>query len=317
MKLKKGYNDRVFAVKAELAIMIFCDVLMLAFVLITFALFHHVLPRVLNTVPVTIPRKAVEYGENGMWGDKFADKFTDGEIISDNMSYRSKDICVTIDRRTRNGASYYVADIYIRNIDNFKTAFAGGKYGKSITEPILDTVSRVGAIVAVNGDYYGIRDSGVCIKNGILYRSSLFADVCVLYYDGTVKTYNRSEFSINQAIDDGAYQAWSFGPMLLKDGQPVSKFSWSIQSPNPRCAFGYYEPGHYCFVVIDGRQPGYSDGMSFQDMSQMFYEMGCAAAYNMDGGQSAHMTFDGKVVNRPASGGRNINDIIYIAEVNQ
>ena len=305
-------------VKSEIVLMILSDIMLLAVLLLGFALFHHVIPRSLIHEGMTIERPENTYpkDENGMWGEKFSDKFLPvGIVEKTENSYKSHDINVTVEKVKRGSATYFVADIYIRNIDNFKTAFANDTYGKSITESIKDTASRHNAVIATNGDYYGIRDYGICIKNGVLYRRNLFADVCVLYYDGTVKTYKKSEFSLADAISDGAYQAWSFGPELLNDGETVSEFDWSIQSENPRCAFGYYEPGHYCLILIDGRQPGYSMGMTFQEMSFMFKEMGCAAAYNMDGGQSAKMVFCDRLVNRPTSGGRDTSDIIYIAEV--
>lgn len=316
MKKRRGKNN--ITVKSEIILMILSDILLLAVLLLGFALFHHVIPRSLIHEGMTIERPENTYprDENGMWGEKFSDKFLPvGKVEKTEKSYKSHDINVTVEKVKRGSATYFVADIYIRNIDNFKTAFANDTYGKSITESIKDTASRHNAVIATNGDYYGIRDYGICIKNGVLYRRNLFADVCVLYYDGTVKTYKKSEFSLADAISDGAYQAWSFGPELLNDGETVSEFDWSIQSENPRCAFGYYEPGHYCLILIDGRQPGYSMGMTFQEMSFMFKEMGCAAAYNMDGGQSAKMVFGDRLVNRPTSGGRDTSDIIYIAEV--
>ena len=61
-----------------------------------------------------------------------------------------------------------------------------------------------------------------------------------------------------------------------------------VQGLNPRSAVGYYEPGHYCFVVIDGRQPGYSKGATLMQLAQLFESLGCKEAYNLDGGKSAH-----------------------------
>jgi len=317
IKRKKSRIGRGLPVGAELVLTIAFDVIFLAALLNVFALFHHVIPRKKVAVGTEIVRPADTFttDENGMWGNKFADKFLEkGEVVRTADSYRSHDVYVTVTKEQRSGAVYFVADIYIRNIDNFRTAFAQDEYGKSISESVVAMAKRNQAIIATNGDYYGIRDHGVCIKNGVVYRTEPFADVCALYYDGTLRTFKRRDFSMSDAVRDGVYQAWSFGPELLHNGETVSEFSWSIQSENPRCAIGYYEPGHYCLVVIDGRKKGYSEGMTFQEMSKMFYEMGCRAAYNMDGGQSAQMVFLGALVNRPAAGGRDTSDIIYIGE---
>jgi len=87
-----------------------------------------------------------------------------------------------------------------------------------------------------------------------------------------------------------------------------------VNPRNPRSALGYFEPGHYCFILVDGRQPGYSDGLTLEDLSQVFYDLGCTVAYNLDGGQTAVMAFMGEETNIPYEGGRQTSDILFIAE---
>jgi len=139
--------------------------------------------------------------------------------------------------------------------------------------------------------------------------------VCVIYADGTMESYEQHSFDVDAAVVRGAYQAWNFGPRLLVDGKAATEFNSSVQKKNPRCAIGYYAPGHYCFVLVDGRQEGYSSGMTMEELSKLFERLGCADAYNLDGGQTAMMVFEGEVVNRPAGGGRKCSDIVGIAEV--
>ena len=88
-----------------------------------------------------------------------------------------------------------------------------------------------------------------------------------------------------------------------------------VSDVNPRTGIGYYEPGHYCFVVVDGRQGGYSAGMRIERFAQLFADLGCKAAYNLDGGQSSVMTFRQSFVNRPYLGGRDSGDILLIREI--
>ena len=123
-------------------------------------------------------------------------------------------------------------------------------------------------------------------------------------------------FSAEDAIADGAWQAWTFGPALLDtDGSALTGFSSTgrIISANPRTAIGYYEPGHYCMVVVDGR--GESAGMTLPELSQLFSDLGCAAAYNLDGGNSSVMVWQDAVINDPSGGGRESSDALLIAEV--
>ena len=102
---------------------------------------------------------------------------------------------------------------------------------------------------------------------------------------------------------------------LAPDGGTISSFNSSsrIISANPRTAIGYYEPGHYCLVVVDGR--GDSAGISLPELSQLFSDLGCKAAYNLDGGNSSIMVWQNDVINNPSGGGRESSDALLIAEV--
>ncbi|MDF2486836.1 MAG: hypothetical protein K0R46_3004, partial [Herbinix sp.] len=139
----------------------------------------------------------------------------------------------------------------------------------------------------------------------------------VLFTDGTMKTYSPEEFDASEVIDQGAWQAWTFGPELLDgDGHILASFNTTsyLNSTNPRGAIGYVEPGHYKFVVVDGRDKGYSKGVTLSELAQIMVNEGSKTAYNLDGGKSAAMVYDGSYVNQPAQGGRTISDIIYIGE---
>lgn len=251
------------------------------------------------------------------WRVKFADQFTDGDIIQTETEYRSANIAITVDQVQSGDAVYYLANIYLSDIEQFRTAFATGVYGRSLRDEVLDMAVDNNALLAISGDYYGIRDQGIVVRNGELYRDVLFQDVLVMYYDGSMETTTKADFSMDRILAEGAWQAWSFGPMLLEDGQPMTRFNSQVNPDNPRGAIGYYEPGHYCFVLVDGRQPGYSNGMTLTELSRLFHDLGCTVAYNLDGGESAVMTFMDQIANQPYKDGRQISDIIYIAETGE
>ena len=239
--------------------------------------------------------------------------------MTDN-SYSSPDISITVtEETTANGRiTYYLADIYVRDITCFQSALARGTYGSGYRDSISDMAALSNALVAINGDYYGNTNEGVVIRNGVIYRANRTnCDVCVLYYDGRMEVMPGSAFDMQQAINDGAWQAWTFGPALLDtDGSVLTSFASTgrIISANPRTAIGYYEPGHYCMVVVDGR--GASAGITLPDLSQLFYDLGCTAAYNLDGGNSSIMVWQDAVINDPSGGGRESSDALLIAEVN-
>ena len=131
-----------------------------------------------------------------------------------------------------------------------------------------------------------------------------------------METYSRNQFKAKEAIANGAYQAWSFGPDLLDDeGKARRRFSDGSLGPrNPRTVLGYYEPGHYCFVVVDGRSSS-SEGLTIKVLAQVMSTLGCNRAYNLDGGNSSFMIFGSRTVNNPSGGGRASSDAIMI--VNQ
>ena len=251
---------------------------------------------------------------------KFADKYTDTVIVTEN-SYSSPDLSITVTEETLKGGrvTYYLADIYVRDIACFQTALAKNTFGSGYRDSIADMAALNNALLAVNGDYYGNTNEGVVIRNGVIYRANpTDCDVCVLYANGVMRVMAGSAFSLDEAIQDGAWQAWTFGPALLdEDGGVLTAFSSTnrIISANPRTAIGYYEPGHYCLVVVDGR--GESAGISLPELSQLFYDLGCTAAYNLDGGNSSVMVWRDKVVNDPSGGGRESSDAVLIAEVKQ
>lgn len=214
--------------------------------------------------------------------------------------------------------TYYVSDVYITSADILKSAFANDTYGKNIKDAVSKIAEDEGAIFAVNGDFYGNSEEGIVIRNGVKYRDNLNnSDICVMFTDGTMKTYSASEVNLDEIISQGAWQAWCFGPQLLDGkGNVLKSFNTTsyLNSDNPRTAIGYMEAGHYLLVTVDGRQEGYSRGVSLSELSSIMSDEGCVYAYNLDGGKSSEMYCDGQVINKPADGGREVSDIIYIGE---
>ncbi len=309
------------------------DLLFAGLVLIVFALFHHALPRpksaILNIVSLAepapqtvtvdsalvepVPTQAVAEAPvvTAAPGDFSASFPTEDTGVGALYSYQGDALKIAIRMVQANDVTYYVADVYVKNISAFKTAFAKQQFGSGIHQEPLQMASANNAILALTGDYCNARNQGVVIRNGDLYRDSVNSDVCVLYADGVMETYREADFRVQDAIDRGAWQAWSFGPALMENGQAITVFDSSIQRKNPRNAIGYYAPGHYCFLTVDGRQDGYSIGMTLKELSAVFADLGCQSAFNLDGGATAEMIFQGQLVNKPYHGGRQSGDIIY------
>ena len=270
--------------------------------------------------------------EESEWKLKFADKFSN-EIVVTDTSYTSPNISINITSDTfdsgeksssKNNSktsdiTYYLADIYISDISCFQTGFGEDTFGTGYTEDLDSIASRLNAILAVNGDSYGdnqTKTNGTVIRNGTLYRfAQSDGDTLVLYNDGTMKIIGAGELDEDELINDGAYQTWTFGPSLLDDnGNVLSDFDANkyITSSHPRTAIGYFEPGHYCLLVVDGRSDE-SRGMYLDEMAELFSDLGCKLAYNLDGGYSSSMYFEGETINNPNKL-RTVSDAILIVE---
>lgn len=305
----------------------FClDILLVGIGLNVFALFHHVLDFSPKTEPVELvapaaPEPSAQITDDCApvpeephrpltWREKFADKFTDGDVVQTENSYKSGNINITVSKIEEDGILYHIADIYITDIRYLRGGFSHGVYSAR-SAPISETASLYNAVVALSGDHYRARYEGIVVRNGVLYRESRFADVCVLYTDGVMATFADEDFDLEAESEKGLWQVWSFGPMLLDNGQAMTEFKSDVQRANPRSAIGYFEPGHYCFVQVDGRIES-SRGMTLEELSQLFADLGCTAAYNLDGGQSSGFVWQGELQSYPYK--RPVYDIIYVSE---
>ena len=70
---------------------------------------------------------------------------------------------------------------------------------------------------------------------------------------------------------------------------------------HPRSAVGW-NATHFYMVIVDGRQPGLSMGMKLAELADYFLKLGCTDAMNFDGGKSAQMWMDGRIMNSPCQG---------------
>ena len=218
-----------------------------------------------------------------------------------------------------NDTNVYVADILLPSVESLKSAFAQDTYGRKITATTSDTATENDALLAINGDFYGARERGYVIRNGVLYRDTPSnADVLCIYTDGRMEIVDPQEKSAQELLDNGAWQVFSFGPGLLEDGEILVDTNDEVgmaMASNPRTAIGMIEPNHYIFVVSDGRTSD-NEGLSLYELADFMKNLGVATAYNLDGGGSSTMVYQGEIINTPSSGRhsreRSVSDIVYI-----
>ncbi len=246
---------------------------------------------------------------------------TSDAVVTEN-TYDDGNISITITETREYDTTIYVADIRVSSVEYLSTAFAQGTYGRNITETTSRIADQANAILAINGDFYGAQKQGYVIRNGVLYRSASAGsdqEDLVIYSDGSFDIINEGDVSAEELLDAGAVQVLSFGPGLVEDGEISVTQNEEVdraKTSNPRTAIGMIDPLHYVMVVSDGRTSE-SEGLTLYELAEFMESLGVTTAYNLDGGGSSTMVFNGEVLNNPTTDGRKISersvsDIVYI-----
>lgn len=227
-------------------------------------------------------------------------------------SYEDGKIFITLNEYREEDTTIYVADIVLSSTEYLKTAFAQNSYGKNVTEKTSEIAEEVNAILAINGDYYGAQEKGYVLRDGTLYRSEAEKgqEDLVIYEDGSFEIITEEEITAEELLEQGAKEILSFGPALIENGtisvteeDEVGK----AMASNPRTAIGIIDNLHYVFVVSDGRTEE-SEGLSLLELAEFMDSIGVETAYNLDGGGSSTMYFNGEVVNNPTTSGRSVKE---------
>ncbi|GGN08221.1 exopolysaccharide biosynthesis protein [Actinoplanes campanulatus] len=256
-----------------------------------------------------------------------AEADTDGTATA--TSYTSDTAKISIETVTTGSGddrvTYFVADVQVTDATIVRSAFAGDRFGENIIANPSEIAAGAGAVLAINGDYYGFRDTGIVIRNGVKFRDKGARQGLALYADGSMRLYDESATSASELIADGVWNTLSFGPGLVDDGAVIDGIdrvevdtnfgNHSIQGRQPRTGIGLVGANHLLFIVADGRSSGYSRGVTMPEFARIFADRGARTAYNLDGGGSSVMVFRDGLVNNPLGKGkeRGTSDILYVA----
>ena len=240
-----------------------------------------------------------------------------------DSSYKDDNITINLSETTVNNTQVYVADVILSSSDYLKTAFAQNAYGTNVTAKTSVTAADNNGILAVNGDYYGANSTGYVIRNGVVYRDTVREDSSngdlAIYKDGSFKVIYEDQISAEQIVNDGVVNLLAFGPALVENGEIAVDTNSEVgqaMASNPRTAIGIIDENHYIIVVSDGRTSE-SEGLSLYQLAEVMKSYGAKKAYNLDGGGSSTLYFNGQVINKPTTGGnkiseRAVSDIVYI-----
>lgn len=229
--------------------------------------------------------------------------------------YTDSELEFIITRVTRENLVYYTVELALTSPYQLLTAFAGNRItNRDYTSKIAQSND---ALLAINGDFCGYNSNGIIIRNGILYRDAASTRSLAIYDGSGNLSFMPEESADAQALlDAGAFHTFSFGPVLVENGQATSdevieEHFLSHRVREPRTAIGQLGPLHYLILVVDGRQDA-SQGMLFSELQETFVQYGVISAYNLDGGGSATLYYNGEVINSPCvEGERKVSDIIF------
>ncbi len=263
---------------------------------------------------------AVQAEDTAAVADDTSSASAGSEAVITDTSYTDENIQITLETLYVYDTAVYIADIQIVDVSYLETALANGVYGRNIKETTSAMAESNDAIFAINGDYYGFRNDGYVIRNGVLYRdTSGDNEDLVIDSNGNFSIIEESETTAQSLVDAGAWQVLSFGPALINNGEITVSAGSEVgqsKSSNPRTAIGQVDALHYIVIVSDGRTSE-SAGLSLLELAQLFADRGCTVAYNLDGGGSSTMWFNGQVVNNPTDGRsygeRSVSDIVYFS----
>lgn len=244
---------------------------------------------------------------------------TSSKSDNSDADYSDDNITIKMSEYYENNTKIFVADVTVSSAEYLKTAFASDTYGKNVTDTTSSIAKSNNAILAINGDYYGVQQSGYVIRNGIVYRDTAKgSDVLCIYANGTMEVVSDSEYTADELVKKGVWQAFTFGPALIENSTVTVGENDEVgraMASNPRTAIGMIDTNHFVFVVSDGRTSE-SSGLSLYELGQFMQKLGVKTAYNLDGGGSSTMYFNGQVVNNPTTNGRikerGVSDIVYI-----
>lgn len=262
-----------------------------------------------ESVIENITQDSIQTEQSNETAERSSEQDTAPAVTAD--SYSDENIQIEIREYEYNDTAVYVADVKISDLSYLFSVFANNVYGKNVTAKTSEMAEDNHAILAINGDYYGARNSGYVIRNGVLYRESAASnEALAIMNDGSFEIVQEGSVEADELLASGAVQVYSFGPGLIENGEIAVGQNDEVgkaMASNPRTAICEVEPLHYLFVVSDGRTEQ-SEGLSLYELACFLDSLDVKTAYNLDGGGSSTMVFMNEVVNNPTTSGRKISE---------
>ena len=220
------------------------------------------------------------------------------------------------------GGAYTFSEVKIAHASQIRRFLADGKYGATTEYTTQEMANSVNAVVASSGDYYGYRYTGICVNQGTVYRDGgQHLDSCFVDENGDLQFVYRTQITGREAVENyvdenGIRFSLSFGPVMILDGSyvvPSKYYIGEINDKYARAALCQMGPLHYVVVAANYEHP-YNAVHTMSEFAWNLLRLGITRAYALDGGQTAAIVMNNKLINKVSYGAqREISDIIYFA----
>ena len=209
---------------------------------------------------------------------------------------------------------WFETEIRTRNGVAFETVATDPAHpGKKFRYP-ADIAQDAGFILGFSDDFYATRIAGkdtvgIIIRDGSILSDTTYKkrshhlpnlDMMAQYPDGRLAVYECNEHTAQELLEMGAVNVFSFGPILLRDGEINEQLYTWYRSVEPRHALGMIAPNHYLLISIQGRTKA-SKGTMLQRLAEMMKDRGVTQALNLDGGNTMALVFRGRMLNKMAT----------------
>ena len=247
-------------------------------------------------------------------------------VKSDTL-YEDPTIRVSIETTRYCDTPMFIARVQIADATQLRTMMAGS-YGSQRTALATTLAERGGAVLAINGDYFSYIGTGLVVRQGHTYRSRPDSDFDVLMIDVNgdfhiakeidEATLNAAYSALGGSVEEGGQivQAFTFGPALVENGERAheeyKRADGGARKPAQRMVIAQDGSLSYVIVCCEGPDNKNSKGLTLEEMGQFMLDLGVETAYNLDGGGSTTMVFNGSKINAlSTSKNRSVSDIVY------
>lgn len=240
---------------------------------------------------------------------------------SDIQCYLDDTILVICWKELIDGRVCSCVEVKIADASQFRRKLTEDYYGSSVNQYTTQMAASVNAVTAMNADYYMFRTYGIVVYQGEVYRYETSCDTLFIDENGDFSFMRRFDNPGQEATQQFVYEnhiqfSLSFGPVLIENGevQHLTDNYGGLGEMNmeySRAAIGQYDTLHYLYMAVSHSNDG-TPRATVNQFADIIATKNLRHAYNLDGGQTGEVVFNGKPYNHIDFGNeRLLSDCIY------